>query len=417
MAKARVKKKSGAQTRKKKAASAKSGGYRGKGNRKGSARSKKGKKTSKKKNDSQPATGLKRGRRPVYERRNGFDNREVMSLVCQYFCRGFEVKDIIRIMEEKHKIRITRQTPYILLRRAALNMELIYKPPFHDDLSAEIAGRYHDRLKGLSVVHTASVDDVAFACAGRLMERMRIRFETGEISDEVNIGLSGGPTMAKVARAFATILQNEVEWLPKRITFWALTAAFERRNPANNPSGFFAYFQADPLMRVEIDFYCLLERALVDGLQDREGNGSEGNRNIMSKLDFIVTSGSEYADEHSVFRQHLDATRKNLKLVEEKKIIGDVMLLPFSKEGPIKDGHLLSQALTLFKLEEFPRLIEGGTDITLILAPCGECYRTKHTLLDAVLNQDKRYITHLVMDSKTAFELNKLEAEKAQLAP
>ena len=30
--------------------------------------------------------------------------------------------------------------------------------------------------------------------------------------------------------------------------------------------------------------------------------------------------------------------------------------------------------------------------------------------------EDKRYITHLVMDSKTAFELNKLESERAQLA-
>jgi hypothetical protein len=195
---------------------------------------------------------------------------------------------------------------------------------------------------------------------------------------------------------------------PKKITFWALTSAFERDNPSNNPNGFLTIFADDPLMRTEIGFHCLPHSDEVyakDTRSDKE-----------PKLDFIVTSCSEYGDQHSMFRQHMNITKDDMYLLHEKIIIGDIMLLPFGKNGPVNDDSL-SRAETLFKLEDFPGLIDKGTKVLLVLAPCGECGRTKHELLHAALNQGESYFTHLVVDSKTAFEFDQYDNERGRLAP
>jgi hypothetical protein len=76
---------------------------------------------------------------------------------------------------------------------------------------------------------------------------------------------------------------------------------------------------------------------------------------------------------------------------------------PIAGSGPILDETAV-RALTILELSDLPELIRQGKRVLLMLGPCASCSRRKGLLLQTILSQDKQLVSHLVVDSGTAFD-------------
>lgn len=278
------------------------------------------------------------------------------------------------------------------------------------------------------VTPAALTDDVATHAADMVSGLV---WEIAKRKAEIHIGFSGGNTMRRVFQKLVKLV-NTPEWsLPSgaTVTCHALVAGFDNKAPGTEPSAFFTYLDdSTPTFKAEfVQFHApaFVPSIHYDTLMDLPAI-AEAKRDAES-LDLIVTSAASYLDEHSQLRRYYEAhqnseqkptTAKDLKRLQERNCIGDMLWQPFSPTGPVDIEDFDHRPVTVLKLKELPKRIKRETKVVLVIGPCAAepndpC--KKDGILKAILEQqrvkpdesdsDRKYITHLVVDRHTAQQL------------
>jgi DNA-binding transcriptional regulator LsrR (DeoR family) len=327
----------------------------------------------------------------------GQDREHLISLVCNQFCKGLRVSQILVSLKREHGIDLTREQPYEILRWAAENGRLQYLVPLESELSHRIL-EDHSWLKRARVVRSAEPNDVALQAAYLLAEIIR-KWK----SPELHVGFAGGWLLAQTVHLLTGLLRTPEAMPAKRLIVHALVAAAD--DPRWNPNSFLQWF-LDPDLPFETTFVGLPAPALVScatlqTLRHLEGVAEAFDR--AREIDIVVTSAGAHWDKGcSALRGLYEQRPENLRALEEAGCIGDILWQPVNSAGQIALGDGV-RAVTVLDLPALRQLIEVGKHVVLVLAPCGSCRGPKHEILDAVLRWEGA-ITDLVVDSRTTVE-------------
>jgi hypothetical protein len=337
------------------------------------------------------------------------DRFELTAAICKEICAGHSMKEVVDSVNAEFRGRLARplkrEDPYNYLHAACMRGWLSFRPPYHLSYRETIVERYPWLRDGLRVVHTSVVEDVALHAAELVMELVRDPARRRD-PDVVHVGLGGGLTMRLFAHALAGLLARPVSGLPKRICFHSLVAGFDPKDPATVPTAFFAYFLNGPPMLIETEFVGFTAPSVVYGreyadLMDREEIRDAHRR--VDELDIVVATGAD-CPEDSTLRRRMQRSPVSSQALDERGWVGDVLWRPVAATRPIEVQTEL-RAMTLIGLPRLAALCAGGTQVVLLLGPCPDCRATKHRIMRAVLDQDERLISHLVVDSRTAAQL------------
>ncbi len=337
------------------------------------------------------------------------DETERETAVMWYITHGYTVPEIVEAMKERYGVAgtMTRAIPYRILQRAAKHGRLTYTPPQQLVYASKIA-REHRWLDEVSVVHTTNSVDVAREAASMLLRMVQERHRSGSHPGEIHIGFAAGMSVRQVAQAFAEILRYPADDLPERIVFHAMCTGHDKGNPTTSPNTYFSYFISPPVFEVEVGFVGLHAPAMVrtrDIERIMETLEIQEAYTEAARIDIIVTSGSDWDDEHSSLRVCMErSSPDSVKKICELGGEVDLMWRPLGRNGPIT-AETEFRALTLMELTDLPRFIEGGGSVLLMLGPCGMCKRSKVKVLHTTLAQEQRLVTHVVVDSRTAAHL------------
>lgn len=346
----------------------------------------------------------RRGRKRAERRPGGLSETELMSLVCGYFSQGYTASDIKRLLAEQHGITVNREVPHQLFNKAAARGWIQFTPPREHALGEALAARYA-WLRDLRVVESPLVPDVARVGAKALYQLLQQKFA----GQEVHLGFSGGHGMRDLARALANLLHAPTPDLPRRIVFHALVAGFDIEDPTTDPNTFFAYLVKDAAMMVETGFVGLrtppvVTRAQFDQLRNLEGVKESFDR--ARQLSVIVTSARDWRDAHSTLPKWVRGSTADLRKLEQSGIVGDILWRPLTMTGPA-ECDTERRAMTIMELADLSQFVRDGKEVLLVVGPCAEpkCMAPQSRIVRAVLNQDPRLITRLVVDSRCAREL------------
>jgi hypothetical protein len=176
---------------------------------------------------------------------DGQDREQLISLVCNQFCKGLRVSQILAALKQEHGVDLTREQPYEILRWAAENGRLQYLAPLESELSHRIL-EDHSWLKRARVVRSAEANDVALQAAKLLAEIIR-KWK----SPELHVGFAGGGLMAETVRLLTGLLRTPEEMPVKRLIVHSLVAA--AYDPRRSPNSFLQWF-LDPDLPFETTF-------------------------------------------------------------------------------------------------------------------------------------------------------------------
>jgi hypothetical protein len=344
------------------------------------------------------------------------DRAEIEAAVVKYFCDGVAVSQIARLIREGFGIEMTREAPWRVLGEAARDGRFRYLPRSESSLADRIKERFRTvRDAELEVVNTSVVEDVARVGAERLLKLVcqhnRMNLRTGAPA-EVHVGFAGGRCLRLVAEEFARQLTRKHDLLPETIYVHAMIAGFNSMDPTLNPLFFFSSF-VNGHLQVETRFVGMFAPGIVSNQkyhEYRENSEISMAFDESRKLNIIVTSASEWDDEHSAFKGLCDADTRGL--LESSGCIGDMMWHPLFPRG--NSAQMAYRLLILKDIEELPGFIAGGGDVLLVLGPCSKCYRPKSRVLERLLEQDPRLVTHFVVDSRSAKGLLRAPGEPAE---
>jgi hypothetical protein len=98
-----------------------------------------------------------------------------------------------------------------------------------------------------------------------------------------------------------------------------------------------------------------------------------------------------------------EGSAESLMELQQAKTIGDLLWRPISDSGPV-EVEVGVRAMTPLDLPDLPLLIRAGSKVVVVLGPCGTCGGPKGEVLRALLGWKGHYITHAVVDSRTAAE-------------
>jgi DNA-binding transcriptional regulator LsrR (DeoR family) len=327
----------------------------------------------------------------------GQDRERLISLVCNQFCKGLRVSQILASLKREHGIDLTREQPYEILRWAAENGRLQYLAPLESELSHRIL-EGHSWLKRVRVVRSAEPNDVALQAAYLLAEIIR-KWK----SPELHVGFAGGGLLAETVHLLTGFLRTPEAMPVKRLIVHALVAAAD--DPRWNPNSFLQWFLS-PDLPFETTFVGLPAPALVScatlqTLRHLEGVAEAFGR--AHEIDIVVTSAGAHWDKGcSALRGLYEQRPEDLRALKEAGCIGDILWQPINSSGQIELGDGV-RAVTVLDLPALRRLVEVGKHVVLVLAPCGSCRGPKDDILGAVLRWEGA-ITDLVVDSRTAVE-------------
>lgn len=323
------------------------------------------------------------------------DPEERESLVCNLFCQGKSVQEILA--ELKGRIPMTRERPYAIVRHAARMGRLSYTPPLESGLALQIMEKY--RLERVRVVKTAESSDVA-GQAARLLSEMIRKWPRPDL----HIGFAGGGLLQETVRLLADSLRRPGP-APQNIYFHALIAA--AHDPMNSPNAFLHWFLGHGFT-FQPHFIGLPAPGFVSTPTLRKLRALEGIKEAFDRageLDIVVTSaGAHWKDGcsalHQMYRERASAEAR--KHLDAAGVVGDLLWQPFSAQsGPIRLETGV-RAVTLLDLDRLPAMIQRKKNVVLVLGPCGACHGPKGEVLKAVLDWRQRLITHLVTDTRTA---------------
>lgn len=339
-------------------------------------------------------------RRPEHQDTSPLEPTELIATVCQYFCgQGMKPADIKGVLEERHGVQISREQVYRLIRVAAARGWIQFHPEPRYDLEVQLRKRAPS-LQGVSVVPTALYQGVAQRGAQMLLELLQQHHAGAEV---VHVGFSGGTALRELARRFAELLRSSPPQLPEKICFHALVAGFDVEDPTTDPNAFFTYFVRDASMDVKTGFVALHAPAIADDeARDklRKLKGIEKSYDRARDIDVIVTSTTSWEDPHSVLRHHMEEAG-DLQQLEAAGCIGDLLWQPIGPEGAL-DVRTRMRAMAILALDELSELVENHKQVLLVAGPCARCDRPKSEVLRAILAQERRLVTHLVVDSPCA---------------
>ena len=337
--------------------------------------------------------------------------------VCELFCRGMTVREIRdRMLDEFGEPgRMSREEPYSLVSRAAKRGWLKFDPPRDVVSESRIRDRYK-WLKNAQVVHSARIQPVALRGAEVLLNLVSKYAQRSRPRKTVRIGFAGGRSVGLLARLFAQLLTREKIQLPDKIVLQSLVAGFDPSDPATDPNTFFSFFLDDSSMRVQTEFVALHAPPIV-----REEDLDRLRRIVeideayeaAKHVDIIVTSGSEWKDEHSPLKRSMTRERDVYDRLSRLGCVGDILWRPIGPAGPIEEPTDI-RAMTLVELSDLPERIRSGTQVLLMLGPCGMCRRHKGSLLGAIMNHREQLVTHLVTDTRTAVTILPEEKESEE---
>jgi DNA-binding transcriptional regulator LsrR (DeoR family) len=336
-----------------------------------------------------------------------FDDTLLIS-VCDRFLNREKVMDIVEWLQgEPGGEEIKRENIYPLLREARNRGYFSVLPPPEGYLQQRICDRFDvekERIHVLRVRGDTAREYVANAAAEQIV---RLIHEVGETKGRVRIGLGGGGTVMKVARALASRLRSEGS-LPK-LGLHALSSGFDVSNPWTAPVSFLGYFdQAAP----DIEYVGLFASAVVEVAEYEHVKtlpGVEESFSKASQIDIVVTSLASASDKHGELNRFMNLGERSNGNVEELKTcgwVGDVSYRPYSKTGPIAAAGGI-RAVSLFELEDLVELArKPNKHVLLVAAPCGICNEPKAAALQPLLKESKlRLWSHLLMDLTTAQNL------------
>ena len=339
---------------------------------------------------------------------NGYDERELLSLITHFLCAGHPPAEIRKLLTERYRIELRREEPWDLVRKAAKHGWFHLWPPLDDVLGNRIADRYG---LGVDVARTASAADVFRRGADKLLRSVK-RLHRWEKKEEVHIGFAGGGALKETARFLAELLLRDEGPLPRQIAFHALVAGFDAKNPSTDPNAFFSYFDVET-MPVETKFVGLPAPALLTE-RELEILGEvkliKDALEMKNRLDIIVTSaGGHWKKRHSGLSQAYKEYASNIADEDLDEILAevraDIMWQPIGEHGPVDVGGIDRRAFTLMRLTELGDFIARGKKVLLLFGPCGGCGLPKTEALKAILDCEARMVTDLIVDTRTAKEL------------
>jgi hypothetical protein len=334
-----------------------------------------------------------------------FDEKEVISLVCKYFCKGHKVADIQKVLKQNHGVIVSRERPYKLLAKATKRGLLKYEAPLDIELAHQLRDK-HGWLDGVEVVHSVVFDHLAYQAAREIIRLLRWYKQGHKKRNEVHIGFAGGPSMRILAHHLADLMCRPENGLPDTIFLHALVSGFNPRDPTTDPNAFFTYFIRRPGLPVDVQFMGLRAPAVV------RAKDYENMKNMVSikeayearhEIDIYITSGAQWEDDHSLFKSYMTRSPAAIKKLEAAECVGDILWRPLGPRRPIEINTDI-RTMTLVELGELPAIIGRECQVMLVLGSCGRCDHPKGKLLHAVLNQEEQLITHLVADSRTIMQ-------------
>jgi hypothetical protein len=346
---------------------------------------------------------------------------EIAAAVCDFFCRGLTPSEIREEIAAKFHRELSREQPYQLLTLAASKGWFKFMPPLQYSLAEQIRETY-PWLSGVEVVQAPTLEPVAQKAARTLFELIRKKAHA-KPKQPIHVGLAGGWTVLRIAKEFGALLRKPTDDFPKKLVFHAMVTGLQLHDPRTDPNTFYTHFsdelkrkrdpdKVDARPRVDIEFVALgapAEGSKVDEMNGQErGEYSEDDprREAFERkheIDIILTSGSSWMDsDHSQLKKVMsDRDQVRCDALMEDGCVADMLWQPLTKHKPIPN-HARFRPVTLLDLEEIPAAIDRGTDVLLALGPCGYCDAPRGDVLDTVLNLEKRIITHLVVDSRSA---------------
>ena len=333
----------------------------------------------------------------------GLDRDELISVVCNEFCRANRVGTIKKVVKDRYGIELTREQPYDIVRWAAANGRLQYIAPIESDLSLRLIEE-HPWLRRVRTVHTTDASDVAFHAANVLLDIVR-KWE----KPELHVGFAGGGLMMETVKLLTNLLKTPGISVPKKIVVHALVAA--AYNPACSPNSFLQWF-LDPDLPFETDFVGLPAPGFATLRTLRVLRQLEGVREAFDsarEIDLLVTSAGAHWEKgcSALYESYKSLAGPDvLRSLGEAGAIGDVLWQPFGVAGAVELEAGI-RAVTLLGLSELPKLIADGRQLVLVVAPCGNCHQPKTDVLRAVLGlpSGSQFITHLVADSRAVLGL------------
>lgn len=350
---------------------------------------------------------------PEAARDDELDPIEILAAVCGDIAEGFTIRQILARMETKYpKVKLTREDPYALMRKAAKRGWFSFHPPQHWHWTKMLEDDYY-WLKDVRVVHTPTPEHVMQEGAESLLRLLK-RYLRKHGRREVHIGFSGGHAMRSLARWFAKLLSESTDSLPDKVVIHAMAAGFDPRDPTTDPNTFCSYFSAVPMNEIKVEFLGLAAPSLVKPADIRALRDLPDIRDAFAavrEIDIIVASGSDWLDPHSALRNLMLRSPESARVLEAEGCIADILWRPLSERGPIEKETCI-RALTLVELSELPGLIEQGKHVLLTLAPCGLCNEPKGRLLSCLLGQPKPLFTDLVVDTRTVAHMLRLKPEQ-----
>ncbi len=333
------------------------------------------------------------------------DKMERISAVCEFFCQGLTVKEVLEAMEAKYGKagKMTREEVYPLISYAASQGCFRYQAPYHLQYAQDLRERF-TWLTRVDVVRTVVSRDVANHAAHVLLQLVKQHAHTKENDGAVHVGFAGGLSMRELAQAFAELLCRPSPDLPKTIVFHTMVAGFSPNDPSTDPNAFFTYFLDRTVIQITPEFVTFHAPAIVGRLDlDVYKRPREIDHAYKSakKLDIIVTSGADWNDEHGLLFKAMQDSKRSIQTLKQQRCVGDMMCRPIGPNGPIEIETDI-RAMTLMELSELPDFITRGKHVLLMLGSCANCGAPKGRLLSAILNLRWHHITHVVADSRTA---------------
>jgi DNA-binding transcriptional regulator LsrR (DeoR family) len=346
---------------------------------------------------------------------NSEDLREMekASVVAALFCKDYRVSEILAYLKDHYGDagKVSREGVYAILRRAGVKGWFRFQPPPHLVYAEQLRRRYGKVLQGVEVVWTTLNTHVASQAARTLLELVKDYARRDDPKKEVHIGFAGGISIRHLAAAFAQELWQPSELLPEKIVFHSMNAGFDPRDHSTDPNAFVSYFVNEAVMQTKYAFVGLRAPSMVlaeDLSRLKKLVEIEEAYKGADDLDIIVTSGADWDDPDNSLRLSLERYPDSKTALEKAGCVGDMLWRPLAKDGPI-ETETAARAMTLIELSDLPDFIHRGNHVLLVMGPCGGCNRPKGALLQTILNQKQPLVTHIVVDSRTAGQVVRLE--------
>lgn len=329
---------------------------------------------------------------------------EVLSAVCKYFTRGHSPAEIVNLVKASHKVTLTREDPYRLVSYASQRGWLAFHAPVDYELTERFKEQY-SWLDKVVVVRTSVADDISYHVAAVLRDLM---LEMCRGKKEFHLGLTGGNTLRKASRHFATMLKEPHEDLPENLVLHAMVGGFTYKEnfKPTDANSFFSYFAGEPGIKVNTSFVGLHAPGIVPPKLIEQLKALHYIKAAYERVDqiqvILTSAGGHWRRKHSIMYDLFQQWSPNsLESLNDANVIGDIMWRPLNEDGPV-DVQTEMRAMTLVELGDLPRMIKAGKKVILHLGPCGNCGGPKTEVLSAILHSRQQLITHLVCDSRSA---------------